>query len=369
MKRLINIEQVVKYKNIAILQPEVPHYRTEFFRRLDEWCLGMDIYVYNSIDDAKEQGFKIDNVRLNNICNIQFKDFLWYNPFAFLGSKYDTLVLMWHFAHITTWLLLLTKFLHHKKIVLWGQGISVKRYLKEEKHPNILLKWMLALADGAWVYMEKEAIQWRKIFPKKLIVSLNNSISGAEDMVIYEPKSSKEELKLQYGIKEKIVLLFCARFTNPYRRVDLLVDVIEKMNKDMFGFVIIGEGCYKPDFSKYENVYDFGAVYDNVIKRDLFSLSDLYFQPGWVGLSIVEAMAYGKPICTFKRSEDVLQCVEYSYIGNGVNGMIFKSIDDCIEKLGAVSDEDIVLMGTNARRLVKDKLTISMMAENAISIL
>lgn len=356
-------------RRIAILQPEIPHYREEFFALLKERCEAVDLYVYNSARSSEGKGFHIGKNEQAYITNKQLGGFLFYNPAVLLKGKYDTLVLMWHFAHITTWLLLLTKFIHRKKIVLWGQGISVKRYLKEEKHPNILLKWMLALADGAWVYMEKEAIQWRKIFPKKLIVSLNNSISGAEDMVIYEPKSSKEELKLQYGIKEKIVLLFCARFTNPYRRVDLLVDVIEKMNKDMFGFVIIGEGCYKPDFSKYENVYDFGAVYDNVIKRDLFSLSDLYFQPGWVGLSIVEAMAYGKPICTFKRSEDVLQCVEYSYIGNGVNGMIFKSIDDCIEKLGAVSDEDIVLMGTNARRLVKDKLTINMMAENAISIL
>lgn len=359
----------MKCKNIVILQPEVPHYRTEFFRLLEEECQSMDIYVYNSIDKAREQGFMIEDINLKYISNIQCKGILFYNPFALLNKKYDTLILMWHFAHFTTWLLLLIRFIHRKKIILWGQGISVKRYLKEEKKPNILMKWMLAMADGAWVYMEKETEQWKRIFPKKSIVALNNTLSGVDEMLEFKPDVSKDNLRKEYGIKEEVVLMFCARFTNPYRRTDLLVETIRRLDKEKFGFVIIGDGDYKPDFSEFGNVYDFGAVYDKDVKKNLFTLSDLYFQPGWVGLSIVEAMAYGKPICTFRRNNDTLQCVEYSYIVDEMNGMIFSDMKDCIEKLNVINEDKILEMGEYAKKLVREKLTINNMVKNACSIL
>ena len=286
-----------------------------------------------------------------------------------LHKNYDTLVLMWHFGHISTWLLLITKFIHRKKIILWGQGISVKRYLKEEKKPNPLLKWMLALADGAWVYMPKEANLWQNIFPSKNIVALNNTLSGTNEMLEYKSLCQKVELKRKYHIKENKILIFCARFTNPYRRTDLLIEAIEKLEKEQFGFIIIGEGAHKPDFSKYNNVYDFGAQYDIKIKKELFELADLYFQPGWVGLSIVEAMAYGKPICTFVRNKETLQCVEYSYIVDGVNGLIFKDITDCVNRISKLTIDDIKRMGNNGRLLVKEKLTICNMVKNACSII
>lgn len=359
----------MNFHNIAILQPLVPHYRTEFFKLLDDKVNLLDIYVYYSYDQVLKQGFSIDEIKLYKIYNLEFKGVLWYNPFKLLQKKYDTIVLMWHFAHITTWLLLLTKFIHRKKIIVWGHGISVKRYLMEEKKPNFLLKLMLFLSDGAWVYMPKEAKEWQKIFPNKDIVALNNTLSGVKDIVGYKPLHNKDELRKKYKIKEKRILLFCARFNNPFRRIDLLIETIEKLKKDTFGFVIIGDGIYKPNFTQYCNVYDFGAVYDVNIKRDLFTLSDLYFQPGWVGLSIVEAMAYGKPICTFIRNEETLHCVEYSYIVEKENGLIFKDINDCIDKLNSINIDDIMTMGNNAKKLVKEKLSICNMVENAISIL
>ena len=355
--------------NIAVLQPQIPHYRTGFFEALKMRIYNLDIYTYNSIREFKQQGFHIDDTNLHKMSSIHYKGILLYNPCPLLHKKYDTLVLMWHFAHITTWLLLLTKFIHRKKIILWGQGISVKRYLKEENSPNILLKLMLSLADGAWVYMEKEAKQWQNVFPEKKIIALNNTLSGTNEMLKYKAFDNKDELKRKYNIKEKYILIFCARFTNPYRRVDLLIKAIENLNNKQFGFVIIGSGIYKPNFSNYSNVYDFGAQYDIKVKQELFSLADLYFQPGWVGLSIIEAMAYGKPVYTFVRSKKTLQCVEYSYIEDGINGMIFSDMDDFLTKMHNINDDDICRMGNNAKLLVKEKLSICNMTKNACSIL
>ena len=147
------------------------------------------------------------------------------------------------------------------------------------------------------------------------------------------------------------------------------IETIKQLNTEKYGFIIIGAGKNKPDFSLYNNVYDFGAIYDTNIKRELFYIADLYFQPGWVGLSIVEAMAYGKPICTFIRSEETKQCVEYSYIENNTNGLIFTNIDDCITRISQLTNDEIKQLGANAIKKVAQLLTPQNMVANALSIL
>ena len=290
------------------------------------------------------------------------------NPLPLLSKKYNALVLMLHFGHLTTWLLLLTKWLHRKKIILWGQGISVKRYLKGEKKPDWKLRLMISLSDGVWFYMDKEMDQWQKLFSRKPMIALRNTLSGVNAMTQYVPEQSVSQLKQKYGINEDVVLVFCARFT-ANRRVDLLLETIKRLNPDVFGFIIIGDGAYKPDFSEYHNVHDFGQLYDTSVKRELFAIADIYFQPGWVGLSIVEAMAYGKPIFTFKRSNETLQCVEYSYIIDRVNGRIFTDVEECVSCIEKIKKNEIHSLGKNARDYVKDNITIQQMVNNGMNVI
>ena len=168
--------------NVAILQPVVPHYREEFFERFAAKCRHCDIFVYNTEKAAKQQGFNAASKGVRYIHNIQAHGIMICSPMLMLSKRYDTLILMLHFGHITTWLLLLTKWLHKKRIILWGQGISVKRYLREERQPDWKLKWQISLADGVWIYMEKEARIWKGLFLQKPIVALGNTISGMDKM-------------------------------------------------------------------------------------------------------------------------------------------------------------------------------------------
>lgn len=349
--------------NIAIVQPAVPTYREQFFRELQNLCK-LDIFVYKS---PKDVSVKLCDYPVTKIALLKIGPLELYDPIKFFVSNYDVIVLPLQISHPILFLLLLSKWLHRKKIVLWGHGISVKRYLKETIHPDWKLKNLISLSDGVWIYQEPEANQWKKIFPNKPIVALYNTISNVE--TILSVNYNKSLLKKKYGISQKTILIFCARFESNYRRCDLLLKTIQKIDSNLFGFIIIGAGKNKPDFSIYKNVYDFGAVYDRELKDELFSLADIYFQPGWVGLSIVEAMAYGKPVCTFIRSEETLQCVEYSYIEDGKNGYVFQNIDDCFNKLQNTSIHDFIKMGDNARQLVRDSLTPDKMAANAFSVL
>jgi len=353
---------------IAIIHTVVSHYREAFFEGLAK-SQDFDIYCFLNQNETTEKNFKVSDYSVKDLWKVSFGKFVFYSLTPFFNTKYDTIVLMWNFGHISSWILLLTKIFHKKKLILWGHGISVRRYLKEEKSPDFLLKLMAYFADGLWVYMEKEELQWKEIFPKKQIVGLNNTISEVDSLInLNFSEQKKSDIKQKYKITNDLIFIYCARFNNDHRRPDLLLKIVQLFSNSKFGFIIIGSGPSKPDFTGYSNVYEFGSIYDRNIKDELFCISDIYVQPGWVGLSIVEAMAYGKPIATFKRSETILQCVEYSLI-DSTNGFLFNDIQEMFETLTKVSSEEIKLKGENSRNLVKNKVTMQNMVDKAISIL
>lgn len=225
---------------------------------------------------------------------------------------------------------------------------------------------MISLADGVWFYTEAELKIWKQTFPELNAIALGNTISGIEDILSLNDQN-KIVLKEKYKIKQNIIFIFCARFNTPHRRLDLLLEIIERSDKAKYGFIIIGDGKLKPDFGAYSNVYDFGSIYDTQVKNELFIISDIYLQPGWVGLSIVEGMAYGKPVFTFRRTQDILQCVEYSYIIENFNGRMFSSVDEFNEGVESLDSQEIKRMGANAKQFVSTQLRMDLMVGNAAS--
>ncbi|MFY0256279.1 glycosyltransferase [Chitinophaga sp. 30R24] len=350
---------------IAILQPLIPHYRTAFFERLGDE-LDMDIYCYLPESAHSKSGLGKSDINYSIVRNVRGAGVVIYNPFVFLNKKYSVLVLMLHVGHLSTWLLLLTRPFHRKRIILWGHGISIKRYLKETEKPNRLLKWMIALSSGAMFYTTNELNIWKKKFEKKKMVAINNTVA-IKDPVLLD--NSKAQLRDQLAVKQEIVLILCARFNTLDRRMDLFLEVVKGLDKEKFGFIIIGSGDFKPDFSTFDNVYDFGAVYDAGTKAALFNAADIYFQPAWLGLSVVEAMSYGKPVFTFKRSSTVLQCVEYGYVRDGENGLIFNHPNDLVNKLNQLTSEEITRMGRNAYLYVKQHLQMNNMVNNTLTLM
>lgn len=355
-------------KHIALLNPFVPHYREEFYRKLSE-RYNLDLYIYE--ETKSNDGFNISPFPVNVLRVISFlgKRLVAYDIRPFLSSKYDVIVLMLHFGHLSTWLLLFFNLFSRKRIILWGQGISVKRYLSEINQPSFLLRLMIKMSDGVWIYTEPEAQLWRKLFPNKPILAINNTISGVTKILNDDGDVPKSLLKEQFGIKEQICFIFCARFNNPFRRTDLLSETIARLEKGPYGFIIIGDGALKPDFSRFDNVYDFGAVYDDAIKSQLFRIADIYFQPGWIGLSVVEAMAYGKPILTFRRSEETYQCVEYHYIRDGINGYVVDDMDELLRRVQEASPAAWAALGSASRELVATNLLMEQMVDRAADII
>ncbi|WP_245882206.1 glycosyltransferase [Spirosoma oryzae] len=324
----------------------------------------IDIYCYESEHYIKKNIFDKSKMGSNPIFKISFGQFIYYSITKLLVKKYKILILMLTPYHISTWILLITKFLHGKKIILWGHGISIENYEYETHKINIIKKMMIYLADEVWFYTDAELQLWKSRIPSISAKSLDNTISNISSL-LEKPSIERDLLRKKHNIEDSLVVIYCARFDKKARRTDLLKDVIEKTASMNILYIIIGDGRFKPDFSNYINVKDFGAIYDQNLKDDLFQLSDIYFQPGWVGLSIVEAMAYGKPIFTFERSKEIPQCVEYSYIVHNYNGYIAKDIDDLIQSMNNQNSYTLNYFSLNCKKYVKDNLMTQNMIDKA----
>ena len=326
----------------------------------------VDLFSWQDVQAARNSGFNSVSIKFYKLKGISLGPAIIYNFLPFLFGKYDVIVLVQEMKWLSHWFILIFARLFGKKVILWGHGITVAKYIEFEKKMPLSRKFMYRLADGAWFYTKKEQQLWQEIMPDLKSVALDNTISGVSDILKYQLPNDKQSLKDKHEIRADFNFIICTRFANLLRRMDLFVELAEQLDTKKYGFIVIGEGPQKPDFSKYPNVYDFGAVYNKSIKDELFAIADVYFQPGWCGLSIVEAMAYGKPVFTFQRSKDVLQCVEYGYIKHGYNGMIFDELEDMVDYIKDVEIAEIRQLGCQARQYVQENLTMENMVRNAI---
>lgn len=357
-------------KKIAIVNPIINNYRLEFFTKLNK-DVQIDLYTYRKRNLATVDGLSISSDTLSKkLKSKTIGPFLLYDFLPLVNKGYEYIVILGNVKHLSAWLLLIIGKLIGLKVILWGHGISVTRYLNEyEKLPWIRLT-MYRLAYGAWFYTANELQLYKKKIKKLVAVNLNNTISEVDDIIKFNPFDTerKQKIKNKYKIKNKKLLIICTRFESPTRKADKLIDVIKGINKE-WGLIIIGDGKLKPDFSKFNNVYDFGSIYERSLKSEFFLIADLYIQLGHIGLSVVEAFAYGLPIITLKRSETTHHSVEYNYVIDKKNGFICDNIEDVINRINVMDEYILNEMSKNAIQFVKDNLSMNNMCKKAFSIL
>jgi hypothetical protein len=350
-------------KIVAIVQSIVPSYREDFFALLME-KKNIQIYTYLSSSCSKN-GVLLATLDAKNILSFKLFKMLFVNIIPLLSNKNSTVVLSSELKSITNWFVLLFARFFNIKVILWGHGVDARYYDQQVLKMPFVRVCLYRLADGAWFYTEKEKKVWDKILPRLRSVALMNTVHvKATDVIFSDGKNQK--LKEKLSITTKINFIFCARFSRIDRRADLLINFISNLDSSKFGLIVIGDGAYKPNFSLYSNIYDFGSVYDAKFKSELFAVADVYFQPACIGLSVVEAMAYSKPIFTLKRSDSIMQGVEYSYIEHNYNGMLFECIDDLSSFVTTCDVSYYKKLGTNARIYYDNRLSMQNMVNNAV---
>jgi len=320
-----------------------------------------------------------------------FKDF-----YQIINSeKPDIIVLSWPYIlnysfHIKT-LLFVRK--HHIKIVLKEIPFQIapgnkpfsfykKNPLLDEDGNNItptglkFYPWALMLwFTRNWYYRKTDA----SITYTDLAFDIEQSY-GMKKQDIFVTGNSVDTDEL-FIIKESLLSLPRSTPNNPYRlihigrlvkwkRVDLIIQILPALKKQFpkTELVIIGEGPEKEPLKKMVNSLNIndsvkfeGSIYGYEKLGDFLLSSGVYVLAGMGGLSINEAMAFGKPvICS------VCDGTERELVKNNMNGLIFEegNADDLLKKIICLFEnpELIEKMGKNSENIIKNKININTVA-------
>ena len=223
-----------------------------------------------------------------------------------------------------------------KKIILWGHGYNHFKGFKPEKNIGDKIRLLLMKKADACLfygYEGKKSIS-KYINEKKLFVAPNtldtenlkklNALLQLEDI---------SKLKKELNYNNKFNILFVGRLIKDKKPEDLINFYLifkEKLNLDI-GIHIIGNGEELHSIKKMirenhisENFYIHGEIFDdNIISKYIFS-SDLMFIPGYLGLSINHAFAFGCPVISFKSMS---HSPEVEYIIQNKTGYLAKEND------------------------------------------
>lgn len=177
---------------------------------------------------------------------------------------------------------------------------------------------------------------------------------------------AKNKLEKEYNTPAKHRLIHIGRLIK-WKRVDLLLEAVAELKEEFndIELIIIGEGPERESLEEKvdklklkNNVLFAGSIYEPEELGKYLLSSSVYILAGMGGLSINEAMSFGKPvICS------VCDGTEKELVANGYNGYFFKegNREDLVEKIKILlkNPELVKKMGENSFEIIKNKININ----------
>lgn len=252
------------------------------------------------------------------------------------------------------------------KHVYYGHGLDLKSTQKTWK---VFLQNLIHLFFDKILLYRKEQIQFLwKIHHKKIFYANNTLLLEGYEQFVSKDKAS---IKEKFGISHKKIVLFSGRI-QPRKRLDILIDFFVKSGNvpDEAGLVIVGDGLdenIRTLISKKENIYYLGGIYDKHLMQEIFFMSDIFCVPGLIGLGLVEAMYWGKPVLTIKGGHGP----EIGYLKDGINGFVVKDSEELIEKLVHLlrNDNFLKMLSDDARLTYLKEATLEKMLQGFFEVL
>ena len=262
-------------------------------------------------------------------------------PSLLWRKEYQTYFMLGELFCLSTWCFLLLRkfFFPHKKVYFWTHGW----YGKETPIRKVLKKVFFKAVDGVFLYgnhakqlMVKEGFEERKLFV------IHNSLDYDKQLALRNSLQPTDIYQKYFGNKNPN-LIFIGRLTT-VKRIDLLLEalVMLKNKGKMFNLILVGDGVEKAHLEEKvqklnleDQVWFYGACYDEKVNAELIYNADLCVSPGNVGLTAIHAMTFGCPVITHDNFP--YQMPEFEAIKQGETGDFFKyndaeSIAECIEK-------------------------------------
>ncbi len=320
-------------KKVAILQHRLLHYRTGLFDRLHAKCLekGIALHLVHgqpTLREAKKQDTGTlpwaDEVR-NRYISLRHRDILW-QSFPAKHQDSDLVVVMQENRLLSNYPWLFFRGAGKPKIAYWGHG----RNLQSNRPGGLLESWKRLLVGRvdwwfAYTDMTREILA-RDGYPSNRITVLDNAIDneGFEaDLATCSP-DRLNTLRGELGLDENhLVGLFCGSLYADKRLGFMLdaADIIRKAIPD-FHLVVIGDGpnAFEIRDAQASRLWlHWVGVRKGVEKAAYFRIANLVFNPGAVGLHVLDSFCAGVPMATTREAR---HGPEVAYLKDGHNGLV-----------------------------------------------
>lgn len=315
---------------LCIVYNYAAHYRAPIFVKIDhafdcEWFFG------NHYDDIKKMDYSLLHGKVQEVPSRVLPGGLIYRPGIqkILRREFDTYILLGESRVLSTWLFCIKArlFFPHKRVFFWSHGW----YGKENKLENILKKMLFHLPNGGvFLYNNhaKELMIREGFSPEKLYV-IHNSLDYDRQLTIRGRIGPKTIYKDHFG-NNLPNLFFIGRLTK-VKKLDMVLRamaILHERGQD-YNMTFVGNGTelvalksLAEELSLTNNVWFYGACYDDNVLGDMIYNADLCVAPGNIGLTAMHSLVFGTPAIT--HNDFSHQMPEYEAIREDVTGTFFE---------------------------------------------
>lgn len=327
---------------LCLIYNTAPRYREAIFRAIDAEY-DCDWYFGPTKSDIKE----MDTSQLKNVSYYKTygNPLKWYWKRHYLRllfrKDYSNYFMLAETRSISDWIFfwLAFKFFKKKKFYIWTHGW----YGKETGIDAKMKLWLYRHVDGTFVYGDRaKKLLIEESIPEEKLFAIHNSLQYDEQKALREGIAPSGLYKEHFG-NNNPTIIFIGRLTK-VKKLDMIVDALShlKAKGENYNLVFVGDGVEKQNLlGKVEslglkdNVWFYGACYDEKQNAELIYNADLCVSPGNVGLTAMHTLVFGCPVITHNCFE--WQMPEYEAIQSGVTGDFFEmdkveALTECISK-------------------------------------
>lgn len=324
---------------ICLFDVTPSHYRSEIFCLMDK-TFNIHFYFGDMMPSIKTMDVNMLQGYQRTLHVMKIGALFWYNGMlSVVRSNYDTCIFDGDYRSLSTWIALVLCKLKKKESFLWTHGF----YGSETKAKAFVKKLFFALATGGLLYGDyaKSIMVEKYGIPEQKLWVIHNSLDYEKQKKLRGTLTPSSIFRQHFG-NDAPVMIFIGRLT-VVKKLDMIL-IAQRILKErgiITNLVYVGDGSEKnrleklsKDFSLSQNVWFYGASYDETTNAELLYNADVCVSPGNIGLTAIHALSYGTPAITHNNFSN--QMPEFEAIVKGKTGVFFAfdDVDSLADTIG-----------------------------------
>lgn len=322
--------------NLCLVSLTASHYRKLIYNLLEKTFSCS--FVFGSSNTSIKQLALDQFVHAESVSLFYFGQSNWYvmsNVVKRL-AEYSVVIDDMGIFCLTSWINLIIAKVRKQKVYLWDHGW----YGREGFFKKWVKRAYFGLADGAFIYGNyARDLMVKNGFEGKKLHVIHNSLDYDQQILLRNSLQPSDVYSSHFHNNHPVIC-FIGRLT-PVKKLYQIIDALKILisKEEFYNVVFIGDGSEKNALNEQvlrldlqDQVWFYGACYDEGTNAELLYNADLCVAPGNIGLTAMHAMMFGCPCIS--HNDFPWQMPEFEAIVDGETGAFF--VRDNVESLANV---------------------------------